>query len=615
MKRTLWVCVAAMCMATPAWAAEPFENAGNVDAVTVYRGQALVTRVVEVPGPAGLREVVVTDLPEHVVPGSIYAESANGVEVRSVRYRVRPVSEDVREEVRELDAQIRQLQDQIEADERHRQRLGEQKAYLDKLEQFIAATANVELTQGVLNAETLKDLTGFQFDQRKSIADEELRLGIELRTLNEERELLERRKNELASGSSRTAREAVVFANLQGDGGKLRVRYLVANATWSPSYNARRENGRPDVLIGYNASIQQMSGEDWTDVAMTLSTATPSLVSRAPELKPLTVTLGRPAQQGEGQASAKGDYLAQQRELTQQLWVANNYRDNNGIVLTQPAQTIETLGQTMRLPADSSGMSTSQRELDARLNELAGQLQNLDLMARAQVKRGKSPAPPMDEVVSVTYQLDGRTSLPSRTDQQLIQIAAVAMPADVYRLAVPVLTPQVYEEASVTNTGDRVLLAGPIATYVGGEFVGHGQVPTVAAGESFTVGFGIDASLRASRELVEKAENLQGGNRVVDLTYRLAIENFSDAPAAVRLLDRLPMAKDGEVKMTLASETESKLSENPAYRQQDRKKGLLRWDVEAPAKKAGPDAFAIEYSFRLEYDKEMTISGLALTQR
>ncbi|MEI8196530.1 MAG: hypothetical protein WCI73_11525, partial [Phycisphaerae bacterium] len=36
------------------------ELTGKLEAVTVYRGQALVSRLVEIGGPAGLREVVVS---------------------------------------------------------------------------------------------------------------------------------------------------------------------------------------------------------------------------------------------------------------------------------------------------------------------------------------------------------------------------------------------------------------------------------------------------------------------------------------------------------------------------------------------------------------------------
>ena len=58
MTRTLpiWMSVIIGCMITPAGAVETIESTGKVDSVTVYRGQAYVTRLVDVPGPSGLRE-------------------------------------------------------------------------------------------------------------------------------------------------------------------------------------------------------------------------------------------------------------------------------------------------------------------------------------------------------------------------------------------------------------------------------------------------------------------------------------------------------------------------------------------------------------------------------
>ena len=218
--------------------------------------------------------------------------------------------------------------------------------------------------------------------------------------------------------------------------------------------------------------------------------------------------------------------------------------------------------------------------------------------------------PATDEGVSVTYQLNGRTTLPSRADQQLIQIASLPMKAEFYKLATPVLTSYVYNEAAVTNTSQMVLLAGPASGYLAGQFVGHGDIPTVAIGENFTVGFGIDSSLRAGRELVEKTEAVQGGNRDVDFVYRLSIENFGATAAKVRLLDRLPVAKANEVRVELTSEGSVKLSADSRYQQIERKKGILRWEVEVPAQAIGPQAFGLEYKLRLEYDKQMHIGGM-----
>jgi uncharacterized protein (TIGR02231 family) len=172
-----------------------------------------------------------------------------------------------------------------------------------------------------------------------------------------------------------------------------------------------------------------------------------------------------------------------------------------------------------------------------------------------------------------------------------------------------VLTSYVYEEAQLTNTSDRVFLAGPVATFVGGQFVGRAALPTVAVGESFTVGLGIDSSLRTARELVNKQERVQGGNRVVDFTYELAVENFGDKPVKVRLLDRLPTAGQDDIKVTLVK-SDVPVSDDAAFQLNDRKEGLLRWDVEVPAEAVGPKRKVLRYTMQIEYDKQLSIVGM-----
>jgi hypothetical protein len=614
----------------PKGAADAASTKGKIDEVTVYRGQALVTRLVDVPGPAGLREIVVTDLPERIEPASIYAESADGVEVRSVLYRIRPVERDVREEVRKLDDDIRAVQDQIQSNAEQAKVLGQQITYMDKLEQFTAPTANAELTKGVLNAETLKSLTAFQFDQRATIAAKQLKLTFEAREFNDKLNVLNRQREQLTGGSARTIREAVVFVQLKGDGGRLRLRYLVDGATWDPSYNVRTEAKRQGVTIEYNASIEQMSGEDWDSVSMTLSTATPSLVAKAPVLDPLTIALhpgmaphGGPAVGGGGKGyfSAKKelDERRQQVEMSRNANPfsngSNTYSANTYVGQTSVNGGTLTVNSQPNAPvAQQAAPMQPQPNFDETLNEVAQESQVLDLVSTAKVERSSKPSADAGTAgVTVSYQLAARTTLPSRSDRQLIQIAALPMKAEFYKVAEPVLTSYVYDEASVVNDGKTVLLAGPVSTYVSGQFVGHGDVPTVAIGESFTIGLGIDSSLRAHRELLKKNESIQGGNRLVDFTYQLALENFGSEPSSVRLLDRMPNAKENEVKLTLV-EPGKELSTDTRYEQQDRKKGLLRWDVKVPAQSIGPKMFTLDYQMQMEYDKQLSIASLPLTK-
>jgi hypothetical protein len=145
---------------------------------------------------------------------------------------------------------------------------------------------------------------------------------------------------------------------------------------------------------------------------------------------------------------------------------------------------------------------------------------------------------------------------------------------------------------------------------VAGQFVGSGEIPTVTSGESFTVGLGIDSSLRAARELTDRTESVQGGNRVVEYTYRLSLENFGAAAARVRLIDRLPAGRDSEVKVTPLPSAVGEVDSDPTYQKTEHKKGILRWTVEVPPQTVGANAKPFDYKFRVEYDKGMTIAGL-----
>ncbi len=608
------------------------ETKGKIEAVTVYRGQALVARTVELAGKAGLREIVVTDLPSRVLPGSLYAEGSlggGGVVVRSVQFRTRPVSQDVNESVRRLDADLQTLQDSLASNQASVMRLDEQKAYLDKMEMFVVPTAQTEMSKGVLNAETLIKLSDFSGKQRDTISLRRLELAKETRGIQSQIELKRRERTALTAGSSRTVNEAVVFLNKDGDGpSTMRVRYLVDAATWSPSYNVRGDAKAGQVTLEYFASVEQVSGEDWEGVQLELSTATPALIAKAPTLTPMSVALAAPAPSAVryAYADAKKELADKQRDTERNRSLSNS--QNQAAAQSDASGRLELIQQT----AGGGGGSAPRGDdnwaglamNDKNLNEIASQSLILDVLASEKdVKpsgskgsgRGGSAWPNSEEGLSVTYTLSGRTSVPSRMDRQLIQIASMPMKAEFVKVATPSLTQFVYDEAHLTNVGGMVLLAGPLTAYSGGSFMGNGALPTVAAGEQFSLGFGIDSSLRAGRELVDKTEVISGGNRVVTLTYRLTVENFATTPAKVRLSERLPKVRENEIKLTMVSATPQPVpmsqneNEDTSREAKNKKNGLVKWELDVPPQAIGSKAAVVEYAFKLEYDKQMTVVG------
>ena len=94
---TLVLVMVSIAPAVAALAGTP-TTTGTISNVTVYRGQALITRRINVDLPTGTSELIVAGLPAKIVPESLYAQTPGDIKVLSVRYRERAVEADTREE-------------------------------------------------------------------------------------------------------------------------------------------------------------------------------------------------------------------------------------------------------------------------------------------------------------------------------------------------------------------------------------------------------------------------------------------------------------------------------------------------------------------------------------
>jgi len=558
------------------------EITGRVTDVTLYRGQALVTRSIPLEQVQGPVEVVVGNLPEQIVSGSLFAETGDGVEVRAVRFRTRAVGEQPRDEVRQLDEAIEAVNEKARILQKGLELLAKRAEYLDKLEGFVAPTAKVELSQGVLNAETLEKLTLFGFEQREAVAKTQIELAQEAKQLEKEMSLLQRKRSELTGGASRTVREAVLFLEKHAEGKQaVRLNYLVSNCGWSPTYTVRAAD-RKKVGVECNALIHQMTGENWDTVELTLSTASPALSAAGPGLAPFPVTLTPDGKQGK----------LSQREVSNQL---QSFRGRQ-----KSAQTKQLSAFSLEAIIGSSWQ----------FNTVANDLQCLeltngkDLLSQVRLDTGAEDGP------SLSYDLAGKVSLASRSDQQMVRILKTDFASRFYFVATPVLTNYVYREAELKNTGEKDLLAGPIAVYLDGRFVGRSEIPTVARGQTFVIGFGADPQLRCRRELADRSESIQGGNRELAFDYRLVIENYRDEPAMVRLFDRIPHSdRQADVRVTLG-EMSDPLSKGELYLRTERPKGILRWDIEVAAGATIEKARIVDYAFKLDFDRNLSLGAI-----
>lgn len=621
MTRYRWIAVLVAAMASPivnAQDSDPFDTAiapapvpeatsvedsappvnpvvGTIRRVTLYRNQALVTRELKVEPNQASGVITVVDLPDQLVPDSVYAEGDGVVQVRAVRVtsRLQLAANDAK--VRELDQAIEQLDEERALSEQMLQVSAENLASLKNVGDFAAQKTSDDLNRGTLNASTAIELADYVMKMRGELVAEQLQLQVNVKKLTRQLAVLENQKSQWVAGNQREQFESKIFIECPADqGGTVLLNYIVGGCGWSPQYSIRGSVDQQDFSIRYSAMVQQISGESWDDVILTLSTASPSVSATGPSLTPFRVSAG-------------GEFSNQAAQQMENL-------SADALNINEQAQAIRRQQRNVETEAFGKASKSSPMQRDMQLNKLAGQLQTLELEAEANVA-ARMADDADDEVATQVYTLGQSVSLESRRQQQLVQIDELKLAGQMYHLAIPLLTSYAYREAEITNTSSMGLLGGPAAVYLDDRFVGQTNLLTTASGQRLLVGFGADQQVRIRRELRSKGDSIRGGNRNLEFNYRLVVSNFKNKELNLRLYDRIPVVNEArDVTVTLTPPKEP-LSTDALYERIAKQRGILRWDLTVPADSNGSKALDVEYTYGLEFDRNRTLSTEEMEQQ
>jgi uncharacterized protein (TIGR02231 family) len=585
---SVWLCPVFFLAAQTAPPGEatqtPAAITGKIGEITLYQGTAVVSRIVEIPaGRTGSFEIVIGPLPSATDASSVHADQAKGVTVRSVACRSRPPEEAAKLQGRagEVAAAIEALEVKmmIARNEIALRRIRQN--YLKDLQGFVAPAAAQEMTHGVIQSKELEAVTQMHFREYEKASQEIMKLDLEIKADGKALELLENEQDTLAAGPPVTY-DAIVYLDKPTAGAaSISLNYFVSDCGWFPVYNVKGDTVKNDVSVEFNALIHQVSGEDWKDAKLALSTASPKTSAYNPRLAPLyvDVTTG-----GGGSPNANADSYK------------TAVQGRNVAIKSQfvGKSTDEIASQNFR--ANDSAASVQLIELSERLSEL-----------RLMDQGG-------DEDLSIRYELATPISVVSRRDAQMVPVLQHQSPADFYHVAVPILTTSVFREAELANATGRDLLGGQVNVFLDGEFKGRTEISSVARGRTFTLGFGVDGQVKARRTLVDRRDDVQGGNRQVSISAEIIIDNFKQEAVKIRLRERMPFMEDATNLRVSVGEMSQPLSANADYLRYEKPKGILRWDIEAPPGSLDKST-SLRYTYSLEFDKSLTLRDINKEQK
>lgn len=258
--------------------------AGAIDApvtqVTVFTDQARVVRTAQV-SLNGSQSIEFPSLRNSLDVSSVRVE-ASGAEVKRVDLE-RLTPEKLRtDEAKKVLAEIEKLETELERLGLERQALSQQSDALHRLAP-VAPTGDPLKAAPKLNAGGWAAAAQFSPDQLAKVQTKLRAVEKSVKQASESRAkwLEEARK----LGNPQTMSGWKVTAQVSGNGAAtLTLTYLVRGAQWTPTWDLQLQPETNTVNLSLAGLVTQTTGEDWTQAALTLSTAIPSHAVKVPKL-------------------------------------------------------------------------------------------------------------------------------------------------------------------------------------------------------------------------------------------------------------------------------------------------------------------------------------------
>lgn len=521
-------------------------------AVTVFSNRARITRRAEAPVPAGSVAVKLGRLPLTLQTDSVRVNVFQGqARIVSVDVTSDFFAETPEGSVATLEAQLENLTGQLRAAEDNDQ------AQTGRIEmaKALATAASAEFAKGLAfgrsGVQQIESMSAYVLQEQREAAAEKRTLAIQKAALNRQIEAVRGQLNRVRQPVRQERRAIVVHLEaLEAGTLLLDATYVVTNARWSPMYDLRLSGEQ--VAVTYLAAVSQSTGEEWTGVELSLSTAQPAVSAKVPELNPWYVELAPP-----------------------------------------PPPVFADVMRPAAMMRSKAMLASGGSIEDEATPEMM-------MMAAA-----PAPAPLAAEVASsgasVTYKCQRPVTIPGDGSTNRPLIAEFRLPAKLDHITVPKLAEEAYLRAVITNNSPYVLLPGPASVFHEEEYVSNTALNLTARDEEFKVQLGVDSRIKVKRELTSRdtSKNFFIGNtRKIEFGYRIEVQNLSGQATVVAIEDQTPHSRHEDVKVKLASATPKPAEQTDL--------GILRWKAALkPQEKA-----EVRFEFTVEHPRHVEIIGL-----
>lgn len=478
--------------------AEDIPLTSDVGAVTLYPQGGTVMRQVPFSAPEGRSDLILTDLPRSTdlagVRVTVEGATMGGVTARNDFVPPRDVGTDAAVKAAEAEVERRE-----EALREAMARIQDIRLERDAAQARVDFLTQIGMGEGVaqLDVAALRDLARMIGEEtlaaRRAAQEAERRAEAAERDLKSLKEDLQKARQALIALVPEDEARAMLAIAISAEApteGMVTVTYTIADAGWRPVYDLRLDRASGQLVIDRGAFVTQTTGENWQNVALTLSTVRPSEQNAPSEIWPI------------------------------QRWIVDEDEEQPIPLAEASSVAADRQSESGAFMAASPKRTVAQAEFDG---------------------------------LSVTYDYPDPVNIASAADHVRVELGQLEMSADLVAQAVPLSDASAYLVAGVTNDANELILPSYEANfYLDGRFLGQRDIDLIPAGGEAKLSFGPIEGLRLTRTVLGRAEGDRGiisKSSELTETVRIDIENLTGESWPLRVLDRVPYSEQEDLRI------------------------------------------------------------------
>ncbi|MFC2110922.1 DUF4139 domain-containing protein [Bacteroidota bacterium] len=534
----------------------------KISAVTVFLQGAQITRAASMNIPIGTSKIIFEGVSPYLQTNSIRASGKGNFIIMETQFHTKHIPPGTKKEnfvpiavnnmilqisdsITELafeieDLMLKQKAWQMEKNMLEKNKLMQGQTKTDSLQLFMMAMDFYRLKIHDINKSLMivkKDL--FYANRLKSKLQ---------RRLNEQNSYKRKLISQNVIPAKYLYQIIVTVSSKKATYGTLNVNYFVNNARWSPSYDLRADNTNSPVNLTYKAHITQNTGEEWKNVAITLSTMNPNQSNVKPVLRPWKL-----------------------RYYVQRIVQYNKNKDR-----------VQTLSASNIHMTTSDNVNEEMEVKKAFIGNTPSQISS-------------NYTQQVTNMTNVEFEIDLKYSIPADGKSHQVIVMENDIASTFEHFAVPKLCTDAFLISRMSGWEDLNLLPGQANIYFLNTFIGSTYIDPNTIEDTLNISLGRDPGIAISRKKLKDKESTTviGIDKMKTITIELTVRNKKNQAVEITVEDQIPISGEEGIKVLfdpdeVIGETYSKNS------------GKLSWELKLKPK----ETKKIKFTYTIKYPKD-----------